>query len=117
MATTHAANALRVTTKMRIQVRAGAQTAGSSAARREHDDPGVADDRVADDVLEVVLDERREAARTLEGRRSERRSGAPRRRATSSGATDASIQASATIASDAGATAVRIGSAASGRRR
>ena len=35
-------------------------------------------------------------------------------RSTSSGATDASVQARATIASDAGAIAVRIGSAVSG---
>ena len=56
----HAANALRVTTYARIHIRAGAQAAGIERGDRQQDDARVADDRVPDDVLQVVLDPGRE---------------------------------------------------------
>ena len=81
---------------------------------REQDDAGVADDRVADDVLDVVLDERGDRGqddRTDGDPEDDSRTGS---RSSNSGATDASAQASATIASAAGASAVTRGSDVSG---
>ena len=69
---------------------------------REHDDAGVAHDRVAEDVLEVVLDEGGDGREDdRRDRDAERRTRAPSSRSTRSGVTDASVQARATTASEA----------------
>ena len=102
-------------TKTRIHVRAGSQAAGLERGEAEDRDPGVGDDRVADDVLEVVLDPGGERSRGRRSRRRPRRSAPARRRAAgASGATDWSTQARATTANAAGPQAMSIGSVTSG---
>ena len=98
----------------RIHVRPGVQGVGPDDGEGQHDDAGVADDRVAEDVLEVVLDEGGDRGQHDRGDRDGEDDVAFRVRSTGSGATVDAIQARATTASDAGANAVRTGSAVSG---
>src|SRR3954452_5417198 len=111
---THPANALRATMNTRIHIRAGAHASGSSVASASMTTPASPTIEYPSTCSRSSWTNAAIAARTIDATAIPRTKTRADPTSTRSGATEASIHASATTASAAGATAVRNGREVSG---